>query len=246
MTDKLAAMQKAADIGNSLFRRFKYMLEPGLSTEKLDAFAATCIKANKAEPTFKGYGPSGCPFPATICVSVNEEICHGIPSDRTIEGGDLVSIDLGIRYDGFTIDTCRTFEIGEISEEADHLNYWTKTALQRALRNIKAGKCWQDIARIIENTAKAKNLNVIKEMTGHGVGKNLHEEPVLRNFACAANELIILEEGATLAIEPMFSVGSGECEIADNKWTVITKDRALSSHWEHTIVVTESGYDLIL
>lgn len=242
--NKIEAMSKAGSIGDTIFRRFQFILEPGLPTKELDKLAAKVMKFNDCIASFKGYGPD--PFPASICVSINEEICHGIPSEREIGGGDLVSIDMGIQYEGFIIDACRTFAIGEISDEADHLNYWTKTALKRALRHIKAGVCWQNIAAIMQNTAKKKDLHVVKEMTGHGVGAKLHEEPTLRNYMCAANEKIILKEGQTIAVEPMFAVGSGECEIADDKWTVLTKDRSLSCHWEHTVMVTKTGCEILL
>lgn len=240
-------MRKAGEIGKSIFKRFQFILEPGLPTEELNRLAEKSIKFNECIASFKGYGPPHAPaFPASICVSINEEICHGIPSDRKIGGGDLVSIDMGIQYGGFIIDACQTFTIGEISDEADHLNYWTKTALKRALRHIKAGACWQNIAAIIENTAKNKDLRIVKAMSGHGVGADLHEEPILRNYMIAANEKIILTEGQTIAVEPMFAIGSGECEVADDKWTVLTKDRSLSCHWEHTIMVTATGCEILL
>lgn len=242
--DKIEAMRKAGAIGDTIFRRFQFMLEPGLQTKELDDLASKCLKLLDCIASFKGYGAPA--FPCSICVSINEEICHGVPSGRKIGGGDLVSIDMGIQYEGFMVDACRTFVIGEISDEADHLNYWTKTALKRALRHIKAGVCWQNIAAIIQNTAKKKDLHVVKAMSGHGVGAKLHEEPSLRNYMCSANEQITLTEGQTIAVEPMFAIGGGECEVADNKWTVLTKDRSLSCHWEHTIVVTKTGCEILL
>jgi len=246
--DKIEAMKRAGSIGETIFNRFKLILEPGLRTEELNKFAERCIKFNDCIASFKGYGPPHAPpFPASICVSINEEICHGVPSLRKIGGGDLVSVDMGIQYEGFMVDACRTFTIGEISDEADHLNYWTKTALKRALRHIKAGMCWQNVAAIIENTAEKKGLHVVKSMSGHGIGSGLHEEPTLRNYTCEANEQITLEEGQTIAIEPMFAIGTGECEVSDDdQWTILTKDRSLSSHWEHTIVVTETGCEILL
>lgn len=239
---KIEAMKKASRIGRSVFKRIGCILEPGVTTEELNNAARNTLAYNEAVAAFKGY--SG--FPAETCISLNEEICHGVPGKRMIGGGDLVSVDIGIQVGDYIVDACQTYEVGEISEEADHLNYWTKTALKRALRHIRAGICWNDIARIIENTAHNKGLGVVKEMTGHGIGKKLHEDPVFRNYICSDNDDIVLEEGQTICVEPMFSLGTGECETADDGWTVVTKDRALASHWEHCIVVTETGCEVLL
>lgn len=246
MPDKIASMKKAGEIGKHIFRRLQFILEPGITTKAINAEICKYMKS-VCNAAFLGYKTeNSSPFPYESCISINEEVCHGTPSDRVVGGGDLVSVDLGIEVDGYITDACRTFEVGEISEEADLLNYWTKTALRRAIRTIKAGICWQDVARIIENTAIKHKLNVVKSMNGHGVGAKLHEEPILRNYVCAANELIVLKEGQTIAVEPMFSVGSGDIEVAKNGWTILTKDRSLSSHWEHTLLVTSDGCEALL
>lgn len=242
--DKVEIMTTAGVLGNSIFKRIGFILEPGTTTQKLNDAAKSSLEYNEIIAAFKGYGDP--PFPAETCISLNAEICHGIPSSRQIGGGDLVSVDIGIQIGDFIVDACRTFEVGEISEEADHLNYWTKTALKRALRHIRAGICWNSIAGIIQNTANNKGLGIVKEMTGHGVGESLHEEPILRNYVCPENKEIILEEGQTICVEPMFCLGTGECETLEDGWTVITKDRTLSSHWEHCIVVTETGCKILL
>lgn len=237
-------MRQAGSVGNTIFRHMQILMKPGITTSKLNAAAAATIRFRGAVPEFLGYGTPE--FPAETCISLNEEICHGIPSNRVIVGGDLVSIDMGIRVGDYLVDACRTFQIGEVSEEADHLDYWTKTALKRAIRHVRAGTCWNDIAKIIENTARIKNLGIIKSMTGHGIGVKLHEEPVLRNYTCPENEGIFLEEGQTICIELMFSLGTDECEIAENNWTVITADKTLASHWEHCILVTKTGCEVFL
>lgn len=244
MEPKLKDMKKAAQIGEVVFRRMRILIEPGVTTASLNHAAKKTIEYNDAIPEFLGYGKP--PFPTEVCVSLNEEICHGVPGERKLGGGDLVSIDVGIRVNDHLVDACRTFRVGEVSEEADHLDFWTQTALKRAVRHVKAGKHWNDIARIIENTARNKTIGIIKAMNGHGVGANLHEPPLLRNYVCDENEGIILEEGQTICIEPMFSLGTDECEIAENGWTVITKDRSLSSHWEHCIMVTATGCEVLL
>jgi len=245
---KIDAMEKAGSIGETIFRHLVMLIEPGATTEKLCKAAASTIEFNGAIPEFLGYGPGPNPFPAEICVSLNEEVCHGIPGDRVIGGGDLVSIDMGIRVDGYVVDACRTFQVGEVSEEADHLNYWTKTALKRAIRHVKAGKNWNDIAKIIENTAKNKNLGIVRAMSGHGIGEKLHESPTLPNYVSEmpGRADIILEEGQTICIEPMFSLEGDGCEIAEDGWTVLTKSRSLSSHWEHCIMVTKTGCEIFL
>lgn len=237
-------MKAAGKLGKSIFKRIGLILEPGITTLELNNVAKKSLEYHEATATFKGYGSP--PFPAEICVSLNEEVCHGMPSDRLICGGDLVSVDIGIQIDDYTVDACQTFEIGEISKEADHLNYWTKTALQRALRHIKAGICWSKIAQIIQYTAINKKLGIVRCMTGHGIGKELHEIPILRNYVCSENEKIILQEGQTICVEPMFCIGTGDCDVMENKWTVITRDRTLSSHWEHCIVVTKTGCEILL
>lgn len=239
---KIELMRIAGRLGRSIFKRIGYILEPGVTTQKLNDAAQSSLKFNEAVAAFKGY----CDFPAETCISLNEEICHGVPGERIVGGGDLVSVDIGIQVGDYIVDACQTYEVGEISEEADRLNYWTRVALRRALRHIKAGVCWNDIARIIENTARNKGLGIVKEMTGHGVGEELHEDPVLRNYTCPDNQHITLEKGQTICVEPMFSLGTGECENADDGWTVITKDRTLASHWEHCIVVTETGCEILL
>lgn len=242
--DKIEIMTTAGRIGKSIFKKVGYILEPGVTTQELNNAARNSLEFHGAIAAFKGFGNP--PFPAETCISLNSEVCHGIPSGHRISGGDLVSVDIGIQIENFVVDACQTFEVGEISEEADHLNYWTKTALKRALRHIKPGICWNDIARIIQNTANNKKLGIVRKMTGHGIGKTLHEDPVLRNYICPENEDIFLEEGQTICVEPMFCMGTGDCETSENGWTIITKDRTLSSHWEHCIVVTETGCDILL
>ena len=238
---KIQAMERAGSISKLICKMVQNTLKPGMTTKAINDQIERMMR-NTCKPTFLNYGQDNNLFPAVSCISINEEICHGLPSDdRVIAEGDLVSIDLGVGIDDYTVDVCQTFEIGEVSKEADHLNYWTKTILQRAIRRIQDGICWQNIARVIENAAKSQNLRVIKTMTGHGVGKSLHETPALRNFVCADNEKIILKAGQTIAVEPMLTTGCGNCELAEDNWTMITADQELSSHWEHTILVTKTG-----
>ncbi len=245
--NKLDAMRHAGKTGQTIFKRIQYLLEPGMTTNDVNDIVVKALEINHCSSAFLNHQVGKeIPFPAHCCVSINEEVCHGIPSNRKIKGGDLVSVDLGIRYQKWLVDACQTFEIGEVSEEASHLNYWTRVALRRALRHIKAGVKWNDIAQLIENTAKYKNLGLLTRLSGHGVGEKLHEAPTLRNYICEANEEIVLQEDQTLSIEPMFALGDGDSEVAEDKWTILTKDRSLSSHWEHCVVITKTGCDILL
>lgn len=242
---KFDTMRKASRLGEMVFARIGFLIKkPNMTPLQLNEEAVKTLNFHQATAEFKNYGDP--PFPAEVCISINEEVCHGIPDDRKLKKGDLVSVDMGIRVNEYVVDACRTFEIGTISPEADHVNYWTKTALKRAIRHVKADIYWNDIAKIIENTAKHNNLSVVKAITGHGIGEKLHESPSLRNYVCEESKDITLQEGQTICIEPMFALGSGDCEIAENKWTVVTKDKSLSSHWEHCVIITKSGCEILL
>jgi methionyl aminopeptidase len=242
--NKLVTMRNAGILGNTIFKRVAFDLKPIATTMSINKLVKKILEVNNAQAEFKNYGDP--PFPAETCISINEEVCHGVPCNRKITNGDIVSVDMGIRVQDYVVDACQTFEIGEVSEEVSHLNYWTKIALKRAVRNVKAGVCWNEIASIIENTAKNKNLSVIRGVTGHGIGKELHEFPSLRNYVCEENEDIFLEEDQTICIEPMFSLGNGESETLEDEWTIVTIDRTLSSHWEHCLRVTKTGCEIFL
>lgn len=245
-------MEFAGNVARSIFTHIQYTLEPQITTKELSDQVAKRLENSYVKSECLNYPPgSDNPFPAPCCISINEEVCHGIPGTRKICGGDLVSVDLALRYpidtccDSHVIDCCQTFGVGELPQESTDLNYWTRTALRRALRHIKAGIEWTKIAHIIEQTAINHGYAVVKDVHSHGVGKELHETPMLHNYQHDDNEGIILEEGQTISIEPMFTLGNGEAEILEDGWTIVTKDRTLSAHWENTIIVTKNGCQIL-
>ncbi len=246
--NKIDNMRIAGSIGHSVFKRVAELIKPGISTAKIDEEIEQIIINSHAFPECKGYHgvPPQPPFPCASCISINEEVCHGIPGKRELKPGDLVSVDIVIRHEDHLVDACRTYEVGVVSKKADQLNYWTKTALARAVRSIKAGVCWNDIAKIIEITASSKGLSVIRAITGHGIGNKMHEEPLLCNYVRPENEAIILEENQTICVEPMFSIGKPDVELHEDKWTLLTKDRSPTSHWEHCLLVTKEGCEVFL
>ncbi len=243
---KIDDMTYAGNVARSTFIDLQHILEPQITTKELSDQVAKCLENSYLKSECLNYPPeSANPFPAPCCISVNEEVCHGIPGSRKICGGDLVSIDLALRHKDHVVDCCQTFGVGELSKEATDLNYWTKTALRRALRYIKAGVQWVKIAHIIEQTARDHGYSVIRDVHSHGVGKALHELPILRNYKHEGDEEIVLEEGQTISVEPMFTLGNGEIELLEDGWTLITKDRTLSAHWENCLMVTKNGCQVL-
>ncbi len=246
MHKKHKAMKMAGLIGNLIFDKVGKVLRPKIKTSDIDCLIGELLSANYAESKCMGQKnplEGGLPFPAHSCISVNEEIVHGIPGDRVIEKGDLVSVDFVLAYDGYLVDGCRTFEIPPVSDKAKNLNFWTRVALNRAISTIKAGVPWNKVAAVIEDVAKSNGFGVVRDFTGHGIGTQLWQAPRLPNYVSINN--IILSEGQTIAVEPMFVAGKPNIEFADDKWTAITKDRSLSSHWESTILVTEEGTEIL-
>lgn len=219
---------------------------PGVATESLNKIAEELILKAGAKPAFKGYRPSWAKssFPAVLCTSINEEIVHAIPSSRRIKKGDILSLDLGINYKGLYTDAAITFPIGEISKEAKKLLLITSQALDLAIQEIKPGKHLGDIGYVIQNHIESNGFKIIKNLTGHGVGKAPHEPPEVLNFGKkgSGSELV---EGMVLALEPMASIGSEDIEIGSNGWTVSTADKSLSAHFEKTIVVIKTGVEIL-
>lgn len=212
-------------------------VRPGVSTVDLDALAEKIIRSEGAEPAFKGYFG----YPATICASINSEVVHGIPRrDKVLREGDIISIDVGVRKHGFHGDAARTFPVGEISPEARRLMDTCRSALEAGIAKAVADNRVEDISRAIQSVAEGAGYSVVREWVGHGVGRNLHEDPQIPNFV-TGKKGPLLSAGMTLAIEPMVNAGSYKTEILDDRWTVVTVDRKLSAHFEDSIVVTENG-----
>jgi len=212
---------------------------PGRTTAELDAGVEEIIRSHGATPEFKGYHG----YPASICASINDEIVHGIPGPRELREGDLISIDVGTRYKGFVGDTARTFTVGRVAAATLRLMNATAEALEAAIAAARVGGRLSDVARAVERIAEEQGYGIVKDYAGHGVGREMHEEPQVPNYL-DANLLrhdIALEEGLTIAIEPMFCIGSGKTRVAADRWTVLTADGGLAAHFEHSIALTRQG-----
>lgn len=217
--------------------------QPGRTTADLDAGVEAFIRSRGATPEFKGYHG----FPASICASVNEEIVHGIPGRRVLREGDIISIDVGVRHRDFVGDTAWTFPVGKVSPEAQRLMDACREALEAAIRAAKPGGRLSEIARAVQKVAEERGYGVVREYAGHGVGRQMHEEPQVPNYVddqLLRND-VVLEEGLVLAVEPMLCAGSGRTRVAADKWTVVTADGALAAHFEHSIAFTRRGVEIL-
>lgn len=208
-------------------------IRPGVTTKELDKIAEAYIRAQGCIPSFKGYGG----FPGSVCASVNDEIIHGIPSDRVLEEGDIISIDVGACYQGYHSDACRTFPVGKISEEAQRLIDVTRQSFFEALAYAKDGYRISDLSKAVQDYVEKHGFSVLRNYCGHGVGAALHEDPEVPNYV-GGGRGIRIRPGMTLAVEPMVCQGLKDYYVADNDWTVLTKDGKLSAHYENSILVT--------
>jgi methionyl aminopeptidase len=216
------------------FDYLRDMVIPGVATNTLEQFADTYIRSNNAVPAFKGYRG----YPASICASVNSEVIHGIPSDRVLEEGDIVGIDLGVYKDGFYGDAAYTFGVGEISTEAERLLQVTEESLYLGIQNAVKTNRVSDISYAIQKHIESNGFSVVRAFVGHGIGRSLHEDPQVPNFGQPGRGPR-LSPGLTIAIEPMVNAGGHEVMVLDDNWTAVTLDGKLSAHFEHTILVTE-------
>ena len=216
------------------------LITPGASPKDLDLFAENYIKNNGGTPAFKGY----MGFPSTLCISVNEEVVHGIPSERLLKNGDIVSIDCGVLKNGFYGDSARTYAVGKISKELNNLLDVTKKSLSLGIKSAKTGGRLSDIGYAIQKYVEDNGFSVVRDLVGHGIGKNLHEEPQIPNYG-EKGEGIILKEGMCFAIEPMVNMGENEILTKKDGWTIYTKDMKPSAHFEHTIVVRKEGGEIL-
>ncbi len=216
------------------------LITPGASPKDLDLFAENYIKNNGGTPAFKGY----MGFPSTLCISVNEEVVHGIPSERLLKNGDIVSIDCGVLKNGFYGDSARTYAVGKISKELNNLLDVTKKSLSLGIKSAKTGGRLSDIGYAIQKCVENNGFSVVRDLVGHGIGENLHEEPQIPNYG-EKGEGIILKEGMCFAIEPMVNMGENEILTKKDGWTIYTKDMKPSAHFEHTIVVRKEGGEIL-
>jgi methionyl aminopeptidase len=217
------------------------MVRPGISTKDLDRRAGELTEKHGAKPAFLGYpaaSRAAPDFPGVICASVNEEIVHGIPNDKPLSDGDIVSIDYGCVYDGFCGDSAVTVPVGKIGEKAEKLLAMTRQSLEDAIKQCYSGNRIGDISHAVQTRVEAHGFGVIREFVGHGIGRAMHEPPHVPNFG-PAGQGRVLKPGLVLAIEPMVSAGSYETRILDDGWTAVTKDASLAAHFEHTVAITE-------
>lgn len=235
--EEINKIKKSCEIVKRALVRLKEMIRPGLPTIKLDETARKIVKEYNAEPAFLNYRG----FPASVCVSVNNEVVHGIPSDKKIlKKGDIVSIDFGVLYNGYFGDAAITVPVGNISTVAAKLIDVTRDALYKGIEKAKSGNRLLDISYAIQDYVEKNGFSVVRDFVGHGIGKKLHEDPMVPNFGKPGTG-IKLENGMVLAIEPMVNEKEYEVRILDDNWTVVTKDGGLSAHFEHTIAITKNG-----
>lgn len=221
----------------------KYLIpyiKPGITTKELDELAYNFIISKHATPSFKGYDG----YPGSICTSVNEEVVHGIPGKRILKEGDIISIDIGACYKGYHGDSAWTYKVGHVSKEKEYLMKHTEASLFEGLNQIKEGNRIGDIGNAIESYAKEHKLGVVKELVGHGVGSDLHEMPDVPNYGKKGTGQL-LKEGMVIAVEPMLNLGTPNIYILDDDWTIITADNKPSAHFEHTVLVTKDGFEIL-
>lgn len=234
-------MRRASRVVAEVLEQLKSRVRPGVSTAELDKFAEQRVRELGAVPAFLGYRG----YPATLCVSINEEIVHGIPSPkRVVREGDIVSLDMGAVCEGFYGDAAVTVAAGEISAPAKRLMDITRISLEMALAAVKAGARLGDVSHAVEKYAVENGMSVVREFTGHGIGRRLHEEPSIPNFGRPGTGPL-LKAGMTLAIEPMLCLGRAEVIVKNDGWTAVSADGSLSAHYEHTVAVTEDGCDIL-
>ena len=238
---EIECMRKAGAIVAEVLEWCKCHAKPGINTELLDKESESLIRKRNATPLFKGYRG----YPKNICASINEEVVHGIPGRRKLANGDILSVDVGVKLDGYCADAAMTFPVGEVSEEAERLIEVCRTALERAIETLRPNMRLSSISGAIQRYVEAQDCSVVRKYTGHGIGREMHEEPQILNFVDRSSDDPVLPNGAVLAIEPMVNAGSGDVKVLQNGWTVVTRDRSLSAHFEHTVAIRENGPDIL-
>lgn len=239
---EIEKMRRSAKIVATVLKEIEAMVKPGMTTADLDQYAEKRIIEMGATPSFKGYYG----FPASICASVNNEVVHGIPNPKkVIHRGDVLKVDTGAYCDGFHGDSCITIAVGKVSKDASKLIKVAEEALYKGIEQVKAGNHLLDIAGAVEDHVRANGFCVVEEYTGHGVGKNLHEAPSVFNHRTKWMPNVKLKAGMTLAIEPILNAGSRHTRTLRDRWTVVTVDNNLSAQFEHTVLVTKDGYEIL-
>jgi len=236
----LQMLRQSGKILARIMQRLRDFIKAGVSTQEIDRLAEELLRRENSLPAFKGYKG----FPANICTSINEEIVHGIPGERRIREGDVISLDLGINYAGYFSDAATTLAIGRVNSRAKKLIEVTKTALSEGIKQSRIGNKLSDISYAIQSYVEKHGFSVVRQFVGHGIGLSLHEEPEIPNFG-RPHQGPELKPGMVFAIEPMVNMGTWESEILDNGWTAVTKDRLPSAHFEHTVAISEKGPEIL-
>jgi len=243
---EIDCLRRSNQIVAAVFREIKKMVRPGITTRELDREAERLIRAHGGIPAFKGYKPPGyrSDFPASMCISVNEEVVHGIPGPRKLREGDIVSLDVGVLLDGYYGDAAVTLPVGNVSEEAKRLMEVAERALYLGIEKAKAGNRLSDISHCIQAYTEGNGFSVVRDFVGHGIGKSLHENPQIPNFG-PPHQGPRLRQGMIFALEPMINAGTWRVTRLDDEWTVVTADGKLSAHFEHSIALTDGDPEIL-
>jgi methionyl aminopeptidase len=239
--DEIERMRAASAVVAEVLEALRERAKPGVTTGELDEVAEGLTRKRGAVPAFKGYVVQGRVFPATVCISINDEVVHGVPSKRrALREGDIVGLDFGVSIDGFFGDAAMTVPIGKVSDDADRLMRATKASLEAGIERVRVGNHISDISGAIQDVAEQAGYSLVREFVGHGIGRKLHEDPQVPNYRTGSRG-IRLQEGLVLAIEPMVNEGSADVYVRDDGWTAATRDGRLSAHFEHSVAVTADG-----
>jgi methionyl aminopeptidase len=236
----LEMLRKSGKVLAKILKQLQEFVRPGITTQEINRLAEDLVKMEHVVAAFKGYRG----FPAAICTSVNEEIVHGIPGNRVLEDGDIISLDLGVNYQGYFSDAAITIAVGRINQQKKKLIEVTKNALAIGIKQARPKKHLSDISCSIQDYVEKNGFSVVRQFVGHGIGKNLHEQPEIPNFGGQADSPMLMS-GMVLAIEPMVNIGTWEAEILPNGWTAVTKDNLPSAHFEHTVAITDKGAEVL-
>ncbi len=243
--DEIELMRKANLLVSDTLAELAKMIRPGITTFQLDKVAEEYIRDHGAAPTFKGFpNVCGMPFPCSICASVNDVVVHGVPNNEPLKDGDIVSVDCGAMFEGYNGDSCYTFCVGEVSDEVQELLRVTKESLYEGIRNAQVGKRIGDIGASVQSCCETAGFGVVREFVGHGIGRDMHEEPQVPNYGRRGNG-IMLKNGLCIAIEPMITMGSPRIYMTSDRWSVKTMDGKPAAHFEHTIAIHKGHADIL-
>ncbi len=238
--EEIDQLRKSAQLLVKAFKAVDEIIREGISTKKIDQIVENVIRKGGGIPAFKNYNG----YPASICASIDCEVVHGIPSSQKIEAGQIVSIDIGVNLNGFFSDACKSYAIGELDEEKQKLIETTKTSLYRGIKKCRSGNRLSDISHAVQSYVESKGFSVVRDLVGHGIGKALHEPPQIPNYG-PPHQGPKLESGMVFAIEPMVNTGDASIQIMTDGWTVKTKDRKPSAHFEHTVLITDGSPEIL-